>query len=56
MDNKKTNQYYLDKIKTDLAFIIEHTKDLSKSDLEKNELVANCDRLNILIQCMLYVI
>ena len=41
MDNKKTNQYYLDKIKTDLAFIIEHTKNLSKSDLEKNEVLVD---------------
>ena len=41
MDNKKTNQYYLDKIKTDLAFIIEHTKDLSKSDLEMDEILVD---------------
>ena len=39
MDNKKTNQYYLQKIITDLRFIIAHTKDISQGELEENELL-----------------
>ena len=31
MDNKKTDQYYIDKIITDLTFIRTHTESLSKS-------------------------
>ena len=34
MDNKKTDQYYIDKIITDLTFIRTHTESLSKSKLE----------------------
>ena len=30
MDNKKTNKYYLQKVITDLRFIIAHTKDISQ--------------------------
>ena len=32
MDNKKTDQYYIDKIITDLTFIRTHTESLSKSN------------------------
>ena len=39
MDNKKTDQYYIKKIVTDLAFIIEHTSGLSKAELEANEVL-----------------
>ena len=39
MDNKKNNEYYIDKILKDLDFLIKHTKDISKSDFAKNELL-----------------
>lgn len=41
MDNKKTDQYYIKKIVTDLAFIIEHTKDLTQEELEENEILVD---------------
>ncbi len=41
MDNKKDNKYYLKKIATDLAFIIEHTKNLSLEELEENEILVD---------------
>lgn len=37
MDNKKDNYYYIKKIITDLAFILEHTKGLTQKELEDNE-------------------
>ena len=37
MDNKKDNAYYIKKIITDLAFVIRHTKELTKKELEENE-------------------
>ena len=39
MDNKKNNKYYVDKIVTDLAFIVKHTTGLSQNDLAKNEIL-----------------
>lgn len=39
MDNKKTDQYYIKKIITDLAFILEHTGGLTKTELESNEIL-----------------
>lgn len=39
MDNKKDNAYYIKKIITDLAFVIRHTKDLTKKELEENEIL-----------------
>ena len=39
MDNRKTNQYYIGKIITDLSFIIEHTSGLTKVQLEENEIL-----------------
>ena len=39
MDNKKTDQYYIDKIITDLTFIRTHTESLSKSKLEEDEIL-----------------
>lgn len=41
MDNKKNNQYYINKIITDLTFVLEHTEDLSQSDLESNEVLVD---------------
>ena len=39
MDNTKGNRYYLDRILTDLRFIIAHTQDLDQEDLEENEVL-----------------
>ena len=41
MDNKKTDQYYIDKIITDLTFIRTHTESLSKSKLEEDEILVD---------------
>lgn len=35
----KNNDFYINKILSDLAFIIEHTKELSKEDILKNEIL-----------------
>ena len=39
MDNKKDNKYYVNKIVTDLSFIVKHTTGLAQSDLAKNEIL-----------------
>ena len=39
MDNTKGNRYYLDRILTDLCFIIAHTQDLDQEDLKENEVL-----------------
>lgn len=39
MDNKKDNRYYLNKIKNDLSFIIEHTKNIGLKELDENEML-----------------
>ena len=39
MDNKKDDQYYLGKLVTDLAFILEHTEGLTQSEFEDNEIL-----------------
>ena len=39
MDNKKNNKYYIDKILVDLDFLIKHTKNITKEEFEKNELL-----------------
>ncbi len=39
MDNKKDNSYYLKRIVKDLTFILEHTKEVSQGQLEKNEIL-----------------
>jgi len=41
MDNVKNNEYYIKKIVTDLHFIIEHTKNLTQSELEDNEILVD---------------
>lgn len=41
MDNKKDNKYYVNKIIADLSFIIEHTVDITKEELEENEILAD---------------
>ena len=39
MDNIKNDHYYLDKIKTDLAFIVKHMKDTDLQELNENEVL-----------------
>ena len=39
MDNVKDDRYYLDKLVTDLSFVISHTKDISIGELESNEVL-----------------
>ena len=39
MDNIKNDDYYAGKIKEDLAFIVEHTKDVEKEELKNNEIL-----------------
>ena len=39
MDNIKGNQYYLDRIKTDLQFVIAHTQGKTKEEIEADELL-----------------
>lgn len=39
MDNKKDNPYYLQKIITDLSFVLEHTEDLTQTEFEQNEIL-----------------
>ena len=39
MDNTKNDHYYLDKIKTDLAFIVSHMKDVDAQELNDNEIL-----------------
>lgn len=39
MDNIKDDRYYIDKIITDLGFIIEHTNGMSKEEMEENALL-----------------
>ena len=41
MDNRKTNSYYIKKIITDLAFIINHTEGLTQAQLEANEVLVD---------------
>lgn len=39
MDNVKNDRYYLEKIKTDLRFVIAHTEGKSQAEIESNELL-----------------
>lgn len=41
MDNIKNNNYYVEKIITDLKFVIKHTKEVSRSELENNEILVD---------------
>lgn len=41
MDNKKDNRYYVQKIITDLSFVLEHTKGLTLEELERNEVLTD---------------
>ena len=39
MDNTKNDHYYLERIKTDIAFIVEHMKDVDEQGLNDNEIL-----------------
>ena len=39
MDNVKNNEYYIKKIIVDLSFIIEHTENLTRTELDENEIL-----------------
>ena len=39
MDNVKNDNYYLVKIRTDMAFIIDHMKDVDLQELTENEIL-----------------
>ncbi len=39
MDNTKNDHYYLDKIKTDIAFSVAHMKDVDAQELNDNEIL-----------------
>lgn len=39
MDNIKNDFYYLEKIKKDMLFIVQHTKDLTQEEMEQNEVL-----------------
>ncbi len=41
MDDVKNNQYYINKIITDLSFIIQHTCELTISQLEENQILVD---------------
>ena len=41
MDNVKNDKYYLEKIISDLRFIIEHTKEKTKDEIENNDLLVD---------------
>ncbi len=42
MDNTKNDQYYLEKIKTDIGFIVAHMKDVDLQELNENEVFLEC--------------
>lgn len=39
MDNIKNDSYYVEKMKTDLKFIIEHMKNVDLEELSENEVL-----------------
>ena len=41
MDNKKDDIYYVEKIISDLSFLIKHTQDLTIEELETNEVLVD---------------
>ena len=41
MDNKKGNEYYLKKVITDLEFVVKHTENIGKYELEENEILVD---------------
>ena len=41
MDNIKNNRYYVEKILADLKFLIEHTKEKSKQEMQADDLLVD---------------
>lgn len=41
MDNKKDNTYYVKRIISDLAFVVEHTEGVTQAELEENEILVD---------------
>lgn len=41
MDNVKNDEYYVDKIITDIEFVLEHTDDILYDDLSKDEVLTD---------------
>lgn len=41
MDNKKDNTYYVKRIISDLAFVVEHTEGVTQAELEDNEILVD---------------
>jgi len=39
MDNKKDDSYFVNKILSDINFLIEHTENSNRNDFGKNELL-----------------
>ena len=39
MDNNKNDEYYIQKIRTDLAFVVEHTRGIDQDELSGNEVL-----------------
>ncbi len=42
MDNTKNDHYYLDKIKTDISFIVAHIKDVDAQELNDTAKKTGC--------------
>ncbi|MDE7406267.1 MAG: DUF86 domain-containing protein [Clostridiales bacterium] len=42
MGECKNDSYYLSKIVTDLGFLLEHTKGLTKAQMQKDEVLLDC--------------
>ena len=41
MDNNKNDQYYVEKIKSDLKFVIDHTVGKTRNEIEADELLVD---------------
>ena len=39
MDNEKNDRYYVQKIRKDLIFIVDHMKNVDQEELSKNEVL-----------------
>ena len=37
MDSNKNDEYFIQKIRTDLAFVVEHTRDIDQDELSGND-------------------
>lgn len=46
MDNVKNDEYYIQKIRTDLSFIVEHTRNIDLDELCENEILLDSIHFN----------